>query len=333
MQPFKYTHVTDIPTAITTLHNEQQAVFVAGGTSLIDLMKLDVQTPVELIDINALPLTEVGIHDNGVRIGALARNSDVAANPIIKERYPVLSEALLTGASPQLRNMATMGGNLLQRTRCPYFRDTAFPCNKREPGSGCSAIDGYNRQHAILGTSPHCIATHPSDMCVALATLDATIYTSGPQGERTIPFEQFYFVPDDHPQRETVLEHGELITGIELPILPFAQSSIYIKVRDRAAYAFAIVSVAAALDIEDGSIRHARIALGGVATKPWRAYDAEYTLVGQAPTQENYEHAAKIAMQGAVMQKDNAFKVELTQRTIVHALERIAARGARGTRA
>ena len=328
MQPFKYTHAIDASSAIDALQDERQAVFVAGGTSLIDLMKLDVQTPTHLIDINSLPLTEVGIHDKGLRIGALARNSDVAANPIIRERYPVLSEALLAGASPQLRNMATMGGNLLQRTRCLYFRDNAFPCNKREPGTGCSAIDGYNRQHAILGISPYCIATHPSDMCVALAALDATIHTQGPQGERTIPFEQFYLVPDDHPQRETILEHGELITAIGLPLLPFARNSTYIKVRDRASYAFAIVSVAAALDIQDGTIRHARIALGGVATKPWRAYDAEYMLNGQAPTLDSYRHAATMAMQGAVTHKDNAFKVELAQRMIVYALEQVGARGA-----
>jgi len=326
MRPFKYTAVTDVPTAIAALEGERQAVFVAGGTSLIDLMKLDVQTPIQLIDINSLPLTEVGIHDKGVRIGALARNSDVAANPIIQQRYPVLSEALLAGASPQLRNMATMGGNLLQRTRCFYFRDNAFPCNKREPGTGCSAMDGFNRQHAIFGTSPHCIATHPSDMCVALAALDATIYVQGTQGERAIPFEQFYLVPDDHPERETALERGELITAIGLPLLPFAKSSTYIKVRDRASYAFALVSVAAALDMQDGKIRHARIALGGVATKPWRAYDAEYALVGQSPTQDNYRNAATIALQSAVTHKDNASKVELAQRMIVYALEQVGAR-------
>jgi xanthine dehydrogenase YagS FAD-binding subunit len=326
MHPFSYTQAVDEKSAIAAVVPQGQAIYIAGGTDLIDLMKLDVQTPMHLVDINALPLGNIEVQGDGVRIGALARNSDVAFHALIRERYPLLSEALLSGATPQLRNVATIGGNLLQRTRCSYFRDTTTPCNKREPQSGCSALDGHNRSHAILGTSAYCIATHPSDMCVALVALDAVVQTQGPKGERTIPVADLYLLPDDHPERETVLEHGELVVAVDLPASPFAARSRYLKVRDRASYAFAIVSVAAALDIQDGIIRTARIALGGVAPKPWRAYEAEKILVGQPPQEAVYRAAALEATRGAQPQRYNAFKVELTQRTIVRALVAVGGR-------
>lgn len=323
MHPFRYTQVPDIPTAITVMAPDEQAVYVAGGTSLLDLMKLDVQTPTHLVDINPLPLSTVEVREDGVRLGAMARNSDVARDTRLCEQYPMLTEALLAGASPQLRNMATTGGNLLQRTRCYYFRDTATPCNKRVPGSGCSAMNGYNRIHAILGGSSQCIATHPSDMAVALVALDAVIQVRGPQGERSIPITDFYLLPDNHPERETTLAHGELIVAVEWPALPFARRSHYVKVRDRSSYAFALVSVAAALDIQDGLIRGARIALGGVAPVPWRAHTAEQALIGQPAQEKSYKMAAKIAVQGATGRRYNEFKIELTQRTIVHTLTTI----------
>lgn len=326
MHPFSYTQAVDEKSAIAAVVPQGQAIYIAGGTDLIDLMKLDVQTPMHLVDINALPLGNIEVQGDGVRIGALARNSDVAFHALIRERYPLLSEALLSGATPQLRNVATIGGNLLQRTRCSYFRDTTTPCNKREPQSGCSALDGHNRSHAILGTSAYCIATHPSDMCVALVALDAVVQTQGPKGERTIPVADLYLLPDDHPERETVLEHGELIVAVDLPASPFAARSRYLKIRDRASYAFATVSVAAALDIQDGIIRTARIALGGVAPKPWRAYEAEKILVGQPPQEAVYRAAALEATRGAQPQRYNAFKVELTQRTIVRALIAVGGR-------
>jgi xanthine dehydrogenase YagS FAD-binding subunit len=326
MHPFSYTQAVDEKSAIAAVVPQGQAIYIAGGTDLIDLMKLDVQTPLHLVDINALPLGNIEVQGDGVRIGALARNSDVAFHALIRERYPLLSEALLSGATPQLRNVATIGGNLLQRTRCSYFRDTTTPCNKREPQSGCSALDGHNRSHAILGTSAYCIATHPSDMCVALVALDAVVQTQGPKGERTIPVADLYLLPDDHPERETVLEHGELVVAVDLPASPFAARSRYLKIRDRASYAFATVSVAAALDIQDGIIRAARIALGGVAPKPWRAYEAEKILVGQPPQEAVYRAAALEATRGAQPQRYNAFKVELTQRTIVRALIAVGGR-------
>jgi xanthine dehydrogenase YagS FAD-binding subunit len=326
MHPFSYTQAVDEKSAIAAVVPQGQAIYIAGGTDLIDLMKLDVQTPMHLVDINALPLGNIEVQGDGVRIGALARNSDVAFHALIRERYPLLSEALLSGATPQLRNVATIGGNLLQRTRCSYFRDTTTPCNKREPQSGCSALDGHNRSHAILGTSAYCIATHPSDMCVALVALDAVVQTHGPKGERTIPVADLYLLPDDHPERETVLEHGELIVAVDLPASPFAARSRYLKIRDRASYAFATVSVAAALDIQDGIIRAARIALGGVAPKPWRAYEAEKILVGQPPQEAVYRAAALEATRGTQPQRYNAFKVELTQRTIVRALVAVGGR-------
>ncbi len=320
MQPFSYKPVEQADTAVAAVAPEAQAAYLAGGTSLIDLMKLNVQTPNRLVDINPLPLAQIKMQSSGVQIGAMARNSDVAYDTDIRQRYPVLSEALLSGASPQLRNMATIGGNLLQRTRCYYFRDTSFPCNKRVPGSGCPAISGYNRIHAILGGSDRCIATHPSDMAVAMMALDAVIQTQSPQGGRSIPIAAFHLVPGETPERETVLEHGELIVAVYLPASPFAARSHYLKVRDRASYAFAMASVAAALEIQNGVIRSARIALGGVGTKPWRAYEAEKALLNKPPSQEAFQAAANAAVAGAKPQKYNGFKVALTKRTVMRAL-------------
>jgi xanthine dehydrogenase YagS FAD-binding subunit len=320
MHPFSYTKAADENSAVTAVGPSPQATFFAGGTSLVDLMKLGVEKPNQLVDINSLPLANIEAQGDGVRIGAMVRNSDLAHNQIISSRYPVLSQALLSGASPQLRNMATVGGNLMQRTRCYYFRDTATPCNKREPGSGCPAIDGYNRIHAILGGSKNCIATHPSDMCVALVALDAIVQTRGPKGERSIPMADFHLLPSDHPERETVLEHGELIVAVDLPASRFAARSHYLKARDRASYAFALASVAAALDIQNGVIRAARIALGGVGTKPWRAIEAEKVLLGKSPSEATYKAAAEAALQGAEPHKYNGFKVELAKRTVIRAL-------------
>jgi xanthine dehydrogenase YagS FAD-binding subunit len=294
--------------------------YIAGGTNLVDLMKMYVERPHLLININTLDLHKIeSLKDGGLRIGALARNSDLAYDPKIKKRYPVLSEALLSGASPQLRNMATTGGNIMQRTRCPYFFDISFPCNKRAPGSGCPAITGYNRSHAILGASDQCIATHPSDMCVAMAALDAQIRVQGPEGERIIPFTDFHLLPGETPDKETVLKPGELITAVDLPPLPASARSHYLKVRDRASYEFALASVAAVLVIKDGSISTARIALGGVATKPWRAREAEQLLKGR-PSAELFGKAAEAAVAGAKPQNYNGFKIELVKRTIVRAL-------------
>src|SRR5579883_1043157 len=320
MQPFSYKKVGQADNAVALVAPDTQASYLAGGTSLIDLMKLNVQTPQQLIDINPLPLSKIEMHANGVRIGTMARNSDVAYDGLIRERYPALSEALLSGASPQLRNMASVGGNLLQRTRCYYFRDTAFPCNKRVPGSGCPAIEGYNRIHAILGGSDRCITTHPSDMAVAMVALDAVVQTQGPNGGRSIPLVDFHLLPGNTPERETVLQHGELIIAVDLPASNFAKRSHYLKVRDRASYAFAMASVAAALDIQNGIIRTARLAMGGVGTKPWRAYGAEKLLENQPVNQATFQAAANAAISGAKPQKYNGFKIELAKRTIVRAL-------------
>ncbi len=318
MHPFSYTSAPDEGAAIAAA--APNASFIAGGTTLVDLMKLNVMTPALLVDINPLPLASVQEHNGGVRIGALVKNSDLAHHPLIVSRYPVLSQALLSGASPQLRNMATTGGNVLQRTRCYYFRDTAMPCNKREPGTGCSAIGGYNRILAILGTSEHCIATNPSDMNVAMIALDAVVQTKGPAGERSIPFADFHTLPGDHPEIETVLRPGELITAIDLPAMPWAKRSHYLKSRDRASYAFALASAAVVLDVQGGIIKQARVALGGVGTKPWRSPEAEQALVGKAPGIAAYQAAAEAALAGATSYKDNAFKVPLAKRTLVRAL-------------
>ena len=319
MKPFAYLRVNEPSTAIQAATRDQTK-FIAGGTNLLDLMQEGIEQPDRLVDITRIKLSQIEPITNGVRIGALAKNSDTANHPLIRTRYPLLSQALLAGASPQLRNMASVGGNLLQRTRCYYFTNTTMPCNKRQPGSGCAAIEGYNRIHAILGTSDNCIATHPSDMCVALAALDAVVRVSGANGERTIPFSEFHRLPGDTPQIETALQPGELITAVDLPNSPFAERSHYLKVRDRTSYAFAIVSVASALEINNGTIRTARMALGGVAHKPWRSIEAEKLLVGAKPNEQTFQAAAEATLRGAKGYKDNAFKVELAKRSIVRAL-------------
>lgn len=327
MNPFQYVQPLEAGSSIQAVLQDPKAAFLAGGTGLLDLMKLGVQTPNLLVDLQRLSLAQVEpLQGGGVRIGALARNSDVAHHPLIRERYPVLSEALLAGASAQIRNMATVGGNLLQRTRCSYFRDTATACNKRQPGSGCSALEGVHRMHAVLGTSEHCIATHPSDMCVALAALDATVHVQGPKGERRIALNDFYLLPGTTPERENVLERGELVLAVELPALPAARRSTYLKARDRASYAFALASVAAVLEVEAGRIRQARVALGGVATRPWRARAAEERLLGQAPSPELYKAAAEAAVEGARPRTHNAYKVELARRLVVRTLTKLGGR-------
>ena len=324
MQPFTYSAANDPGDATRLAASEGGARYLAGGTTLVDLMKLHVEQPTRLIDINKLPLAEVTeLPDGTVRVGAMVRNSDLAHHAIIRTRYPVLSQALLAGASGQLRNMATTGGNLLQRTRCLYFRDTAMACNKRVPGSGCSAIDGHNRGHAILGTSDACIATHPSDMAVALVALDARVRILGPDRERVIPLSELHRLPQDDPQLETTLQQGELITAVEIAPLPFATHSLYLKVRDRASFAFALASAAVALDVHDGIVRDARIALGGVATKPWRSRDAENALRGAPTSVESFRAAAEVALAGARPRHENGFKVELAKRTLVRALTRL----------
>ncbi len=336
MHPFEYFSAPDEKTTAASravaggapgaLQNP--ARFLAGGTSLIDLIKLNVETPSTLVDVSALPLTQITPTANGgLSIGALVTNTDLANDPAVVKNYPMLSQAILMGASAQLRNMATTGGNILQRTRCYYFRDTATPCNKREPGSGCPAIEGYNRVHAVLGTSKECIASNPSDMCVAMAALGATIVTSGPSGARRIAFTDFHLLPGDHPERENVLLPGEIITAVELPPLPFANTSQYLKVRDRASYAFALASAAVALDIESGTIKEARIALGGVGAKPWRAFEAEKSLAGKPPTTENFQAAAEAEMKPAHGYTHNAFKIELAKRTMVRCLTDVSKAG------
>lgn len=328
MRPFEYSRAADWQSAINRVATDPQAKFVGGGTNLIDLMKMGVETPDSLVDINRLPLAQVEeLPDKGgIRIGALVRNSDLAEHPLITARYPVLSQALLSGASPQLRNLATTGGNLLQRTRCFYFYDPAFPmCNKRKPGSGCGALEGYNRIHAILGQSDQCIATHPSDMCVALATLDAVVHVQGPGGERAIPIGDFHRLPGTTPNVDTNLQPNELITSVDLPNIPFATRSHYLKVRDRATYAFALVSVAAILELEDGMIKSARVALGGVAHKPWRATKAEQMLTGKTAEVSAFAAAASAELASAKSYRYNTFKIELAKRAIVQALTTVAA--------
>ena len=324
MNPFTYSRPDDIDEAISLFSAGSR--YIAGGTNLLDLMKENVTRPAGLIDITRLPLHDIEeTAEGGLRIGALVSNSDLAWDSRIEQRYPLLSKAILAGASPQLRNMATTGGNLLQRTRCYYFYDTGTPCNKREPGTGCSARDGLNRIHAILGHSPECIAVHPSDMCVAMAALEAMVIVQGAGGERRIPFADFHRLPGDTPELDNNLEDGELITALELPAQSFADHSAYLKVRDRASYAFALVSVAAALELKDGTIRGARIALGGVAHKPWRKPAAEALLTGQPATPESFEQAADVLLEGASGFNDNAFKIELARRSIVRALSEAAA--------
>jgi xanthine dehydrogenase YagS FAD-binding subunit len=328
MNPFTYHRSGDARDAIAELSSHPRAKLLGGGTNLVDLMKMGVEAPGEIIDINKLPLAQIEElpEGRGVRLGSLSRNSDVAEHPLIKKNYPVLSEAILAGASPQLRNRATTGGNLLQRTRCYYFYDPDFPaCNKRAPGSGCGALDGFNRMHAILGQSEHCIATHPSDMCVALAALEAVVRVSGPRGEREIAFQDFHRLPGNTPEHETNLAPDELITAVDLPARPFAARSHYLKIRDRASYAFALVSVAAALHVDaGGKIVTARVALGGVAHKPWRALEAEESLAGQPLGEAAFRAAANAALAGAKGYEHNHFKIELARRTIVRALTTVA---------
>jgi len=322
MKPYRYQRARDISGAVTALAEEPNATFLAGGTNLVDLMKLGVMEPEVLVDVRRLTSDDIEeLEDGGVRIGAAVTNSDLAADRTIRSRYPVLSQALLSGASGQLRNLATTGGNLLQRTRCVYWQDTTTPCNKREPGSGCSATWGHNKNHAILGASEHCVATHPSDMAVAMAALDAFVVVQGPDGERRIPIEELHRLPGDEPWRDTTLEYGELITAVDLPPLDFASYSKYRKVRERASYAFALVSVAAALDVdEDGTVRDVRLALGGVAHKPWRATKAEEALRGEPVNEANFRAAADIELEDAEPLRDNAFKVPLARNVIVRTL-------------
>lgn len=325
MKSFNYSRATATDEAIALINSSDRAKFLGGGTNLLDLMKEGVEQPNYLVDVTHLSLAEIeALPEGGVRIGAMARNSDTANHDLIRQNYPLLSQAFLAGASPQLRNMATVGGNLLQRTRCYYFTNTAMPCNKREPGSGCGAIEGFNRIHAILGASEKCIATHPSDMCVALAALDAVVRVQGSQGERQIPLTEFHRLPGDTPEIETNLQPGELITAVDLPASKFGNKSHYLKVRDRNSYAFALVSVAAALEVQNNKIQQARIAMGGVAHKPWRATDAEAMLMGKQPSEELFQQAANTALAGAKTYEHNAFKVELGKRAIVRALSTVA---------
>jgi len=321
MNPFRYERASDAHAAVSALAASPNGAFLGGGTNLVDLMKLGVATPDLLVDVARLPHDRIEpLPDGGVRIGAAVRNSDLAADRTIRARYPVLAQAVLAGASGQLRNLATAGGNLLQRTRCVYFQDVSKPCNKREPGTGCPAREGYHRNLAILGASEACIATHPSDMAVAMTALDAVVRVLGPNGERTIPLVDFHRLPGDEPQRDTVLAHGELITAIDLPLLPFAARSRYRKVRDRASYAFALVSVAAAIDVDDGVVRDARIAFGGVAHRPWRATKAEAALRGAPATEEPFGRAAEAELTEAQPLRDNAFKVPLARNLLVRTL-------------
>ncbi len=323
---FQYARANDVADAVRQIAADPTAKFIAGGTNLIDLMKEDVERPTRLIDITRLPLKSVEeTAEGGLRIGALVPNSDLAYHPLIEQRYPLLASAILAGASAQRRNMASTGGNLLQRTRCYYFYDTATPCNKREPGSGCSAIAGLNRMHAILGTSEACIATHPSDMCVALAALDATVHLAGLAGERAIAFSEFHRLPGDTPQRDTNLQSNEIVTAVELPARGFAANYTYLKIRDRLSYAFALVSVAATLELEGDAIKEARLALGGVAHKPWRDPAAEAALCGQTANQSTFARAADLLLHDAKGFEHNAFKVDLAHRAIVRALTQAAA--------
>ena len=324
---FQYARANDLADAVRRIAADPTAKFIAGGTNLVDLMKMDVERPSRLIDITRLPLKTVEeTADGGLRIGALVPNSDLAYHPLVERRYPLLGSAILAGASAQLRNMASTGGNLLQRTRCYYFYDTATPCNKREPGSGCSAITGINRINAILGTSEHCIATHPSDMGVALAALDATVHVTGPAGTRTIAFTDFHRLPGDTPERDTNLQPNEIITAVELPARGFEGHYSYLKIRDRLSYAFALVSVAAALELDGDTIREARLALGGVAHKPWRVAAAEAALRGQRADAGAFAQAADLVLRGAKGYGHNNFKIGLARRAIVRTLSQ-AARG------
>src|SRR5262245_39653364 len=331
MNTFEFTRPADATAAVAVAARAKTAQqgadvrFVAGGTTLLDLMKLNVETPARLVDINRLPLDKIeATADGGLKIGATVRNSALAHHPTVQRDYAVLSQALLAGASAQLRNMATTAGNLLQRTRCVYFRDTAMQCNKREPGTGCPAITGSNRTLAVLGTSEHCIATNPSDMCVAMAALEATIHVQGPKGIRAIPIGDFHLLPGNTPNRETVLEPGDLVTHVTLPPPVAGSKQVYLKLRDRASYEFALASAAVVITVANGNVSRARVALGGVGTKPWRSPEAEAALTGQPAREETYKKAAEAALRDAKPQSENGFKIELARRCLKHAL-RLAA--------
>ena len=327
MNNFTYERAESSENAVQFLAQNANSKFLGGGTNLVDLMRENIEQPDALVDVTHLSKEIEETENGGIRIGAAVKNTTLANNQIIRQRFPVLSQAILFGASGQIRNMATVGGNILQRTRCYYFYDTAANCNKREPDSGCDAIGGFNRIHAILGTSDACIATHPSDMCVALAALDAKVFVTGKSGEREINFTDFHKLPDDTPQIETALQDGELITFIEIPKNDFAANSLYRKVRDRASYAFALVSVAAALEIENNEIKNIRLALGGVAHKPWRAFEAENFLMSKTATEDNYRQAAETELKDAKGYGHNDFKIELAKRTIVSVLNELAENG------
>lgn len=329
MKSFKYERATDAASAVRTVSANNEAKFLAGGTNLIDLMKEYVERPSELVDITRLDLAQIRATPNGISIGALAKNTDTANHPLVRRQFPLLSMAILAGASAQLRNMATNGGNLMQRTRCQYFYDIAMPCNKREPGSGCGALQGLNRIHAIFGYSDKCVATYPGDMANALYALDAVVKVRGTNGqERTIPIQDFHRLPGDTPEKDNNLEHGELIVAIELPKNNFANKSYYLKVRDRASYAFALVAVAAALETSGGNIKQARVVLGSIAHKPWRSAEAEQALVGKPATEATFKAAAEAAFKDAKPLEHNGYKVELGKRAVVLALQRAMTGGA-----
>ena len=331
MRTFEFNRPENAASAVATAAHAKTAQqgadirFLAGGTTLVDLMKLEVETPKRLLDINRLPFDKVEeLPNSGLKIGATVRNSDLAYHPKVQKDYAVLSQAILSGASAQLRNLATTAGNLLQRTRCMYFRDTAMPCNKREPGTGCPAITGSNRMLAILGTSEHCIATNPSDMCVAMAALEATIHVQGTKGAREVAFGDFHLLPAQTPHRETVLEPGDLITHVTLPPPRAGSRQVYLKLRDRASYEFALASAAVVLNVAGGNVTYARVALGGVGTKPWRSQEAETVLTGKPANAANFRSAAEAALRGAQAQSENGFKIELAKRCLAHALQTAA---------
>jgi len=320
MNALTFQRVPAAADAASAVAARPRAMFLAGGTTLVDLMKIDVLTPDTVVSVRRLGMSGIDVSDDGIAIGATVTNSHLAWHPVVRDRYPVLSEAILSGATTQIRNMATVAGNILQRTRCPYFRDVHASCNRRQPGSGCDALDGFNRGHAVLGVSEHCIATHPSDMCVAMAVLDADVHTLRPDGTtRSIPFREFHLAPGDTPHVEVALAHGELITHIVIPHLPAARRSHYLKVRDRASYEFALASAAVVLDLDGDTVRVARLGLGGIATKPWRAIEAEQILTGRKATDEAFRDAADIALAGAVAREHNRFKIELAKRTVARA--------------
>jgi xanthine dehydrogenase YagS FAD-binding subunit len=331
MHIFEFTRPADPATAINAAAHAKTAQqgadvrFLGGGTTLIDLMKLEVETPTRVLDINRLPLDKIeNTPDGGLKIGATVRNSDLANHPRVLRDYAVLSQAILSGASGQIRNMATTAGNLVQRTRCVYFRDTAMPCNKREPGTGCPAITGSNRTLAILGTSDHCIATNPSDMCVAMAALEAVIHVQGPKGTRSVPIGDFHLLPGDTPHRETVLEPGDLITHVTLPPPIAGSKQVYLKLRDRESYEFALASAAVVMTVDGGNVSYIRIALGGVGTKPWRSPEAEAVLAGKPANAQSFRQAAEATLRDANPQSENKFKIELAKRCLVHALQTAA---------